>query len=139
MAFFKRQDIGRLYVMRMVLPDDTVVHKIGICNSNRATDRMMEILRSWFSYFRFVPYTELKLDMKCHNPKALESYIHKILRDVTFEPNHKVEGETEMFIEVNEPRLLWFLRSYDKSMYNNPPEITSNQINLLREWLTSGN
>jgi len=43
MSFFKRKDIGRVYVVKMVLPGGAIIHKIGMCHSNRATDRMMEI------------------------------------------------------------------------------------------------
>ncbi len=123
-------------MIRMCLPDDTVVHKIGICNSNRATDRMMEILRSWFTKFRFVPYSELKLDMECQDPLKLEQFIHWILVDNRFEPNHKVEGGTEMFIDLDELRVIWFLRSYNRSMYTEPPAMTEDSRKTLNKLLT---
>ena len=136
MAFFKRQDIGRVYVLKLVLPDDTVVHKIGMCHSDRSTDRMMELLKSWFTYFRFIPYTELKLDMQCQNAGKIEHYIHKILEPVSFEPNFKVQGATEMFTGVDENRLLWFLRSLENSNYTEPPAITAEQSKILCNLLT---
>ena len=127
MAFFTRQDIGRIYVVKLVLPDNTVVHKVGMCNSDRSADRMMEILRSWFMQFRFVPYTELKLDIQCHNAIQVEKYIHKILKPLAFIPNFKVQGSTEMFADVDEYRLLWFIRSLINSNYAAPPGITGEQ------------
>jgi len=136
MSFFTRQDIGRIYVVKLVLPDDTVVHKIGMCHSDRSTDRMMELLRSWFSYFRFVPYTELRLDMQCQNANKIESYLHKVLKPVAFEPNFKVQGSTEMFVEVDERRLLWFIRALINSNYVDLPSLTDEDCNPICELLT---
>ena len=131
MAFFNRQDIGRIYVMRMELPDSTVVHKIGMCNSDRATDRMMEILRSWFIQYRFVPYTELKLDMETGYPKELEQLIHRILAPLQFIPNKKVSGGTEMFTDINEFRLLHYIRAFNESNFKEGMQLTDNDCNHL--------
>lgn len=136
MTFFNRQDIGRVYVIKMILPDETVVHKIGMCNSNRSTDRMMEILRSWFNKFRFVPYSELRLDMECHNPKLLEAYIHSILKNNQFIPSHKVSGGTEMFTDINEVRLIQFLKAYNNSMFVHPPKLLENEVQAINQLLT---
>jgi hypothetical protein len=136
MAFFKRRDIGRVYVIRITLPDSTVVHKVGMCHSDRATDRMMEILRSWFTYFRFVPYSELKLDMECQNASRIEKYIHHILEPLAFEPNHKVQGHTEMFVGVDEQRLIWFIRNCENSKYCEYPTINSKKAEILCKLLS---
>lgn len=136
MSFFQRQEIGRLYVIKMVLPDDTVVHKIGMTNSNRSTDRMLEILRSWFMHFRFVPYTELRLDLQCQDPGKLEKHIHKILESKRFTPNYKVEGGTEMFVELNEVRVIHYLKAHTKSMYVNPPELDAAGRKAICQLLT---
>lgn len=136
MAFFERQDIGRVYVVKLILPDETVVHKVGMCHSSRATDRMMEILRSWFTAFRFVPYAELRLDMQCNNAMQIESYLHKILKSNAFEPDFKVQGSTEMFIDIDENRLLWFTRSLINSNYVVPPAISKKQASEVCNLLT---
>jgi Mlc titration factor MtfA (ptsG expression regulator) len=120
----------------MVLPDGTVVHKIGMCNSNRSVDRMLEILRSWFMKFRFIPYTELRLDMECPDPQKLEKHIHEILAEKQFIPNHKVEGGTEMFVELNEQRVLHYLRAYAKSKYTDPPALTAEECKTICQLLT---
>lgn len=116
MAFFTRRDIGRIYVIRMELPDGYVVHKIGMTKSDRALDRMMEILRSWFSRFRFVPYTELKLDMQTGYPAEIEKHIHKILAHKQFTPHMKTDGGTEMFISIDEFRVLHYLRTFNEDV-----------------------
>ena len=100
----------------MELPDGYVVHKIGMCNSNRSVDRMLEILRSWFMGFRFIPYTELKLDMETSYPKELEAHIHSILAHRQFIPNMKVEGYTEMFVDIDEFRVLHYLKTFNEDL-----------------------
>jgi hypothetical protein len=112
MSFFKRQDIGRVYAIKLSLPGNTTVYKIGMVNSARSTDRMMEILRSWFCAYRFVPHAELKLDLETGFPRQLESYMHKVLANYRFVPDKDVEGKTEMFTGINEFRVLHHLRSF---------------------------
>jgi len=135
MAFFKQKPIGRVYVIKMVLPDDSVIHKIGMTHSNRSTDRMMEILRSWFARYRFVPYSELRLDMECNYPLILEQHIHRVLSSKRFEPNEKVEGGTEMFIDINELRVLHYLRSFDDSLVDSLAALSDEECRRLCELL----
>jgi hypothetical protein len=111
--FFKRQDSGRIYVIRMKLPDGMTVWKIGMTERESAVDRMMELLRSWFVRFRFVPYSELRLDMHTGYPKQLETHIHRILGHKRFTPHMKVEGRTEMFTDIDEFRVLHYLRTFN--------------------------
>ena len=106
-------------------------------HSNRSTDRMMEILRSWFTQFRFVPHSELRLDMPCSNPLELEQYIHQLLKPNQFIPNHKVSGGTEMFTDINELRLLTYLQSYNRSMHISPPQLDKNELKVINTLLTS--
>ena len=115
--FFERREVGRIYVIRMELPDGLIVHKIGMCNSNRSVDRMMEIVRSWFMRFRFIPHTELKLDMNTNYPKELESHIHQILKHKQFIPHMKVDGGTEMFHGIDEFRVLHYLRTFNEDHF----------------------
>jgi len=135
-SFFKRQGIGRVYVIKMILPGDIVIHKIGMCHSNRATDRMMEILRSWFTKFRFVPYTELKLDMETGRPKELEEHIHGILRHKQFIPNEKVEGGTEMFIDIDEFRVIQFLKQCNDNLFDKPLGLSPVDYRNLGQFLS---
>lgn len=110
MAFFTRKDYGRLYVIKLTFPDGLVVFKVGMTNTDRSIDRMMEILRSWFTKYRFIPHTELKLDREALNPLRLEKLAHKVLKDYQWVPDMKVDGGTEMFTGLDELRLLHFLR-----------------------------
>ena len=136
MAFFKRTDKERVYVIKIVLPDDTVIHKIGMTNSPRSADRMMEILRSWFMAYRFVPYTELRLDMECRDAYKLEQYIHKILSKNQFIPDMKVDGGTEMFSDINELRVIQFLKAYGNSSFVDPPKLDEKEFDIINQLLT---
>lgn len=136
MAFFTRQDIGRIYVIKMVLPDETIVHKIGITKSDRVVDRMVEVLRSWFTKYRFVPYTELRLNQECPDPQKLEKHMHAILESNRFIPDHKVDGGTEMFVDLDELRVLHYIRAYVNSMYVDPPAMDRKGRETICQLLT---
>ena len=135
MAFFTRQDIGRVYVIRATLPDDTVLYKIGMVNSSRSVDRMMEILRSWFQAYRFVPYTELRLDRECSHPYQLEQFMHKVLARYQWVPSKKVDGGTEMFIGLDERRLLHYLRNFNEQNFTTPLELSDEQYQVIGKLL----
>jgi len=76
----------------------------------------MEILRSWFSSYRFIPYTELRLDLEVDNPLLVEKHIHKVLAHKQWMPDKKISGGTEMFTEINEFRVIQYLRHCSKSL-----------------------
>lgn len=124
MAFFKSKglkgdftydenQVGRVYVIRLVTEDGEVVHKIGMTNTPRSADRMMEILRSWFMAFRYVPTARLKLDKETGVPLLLEKHMHELLADLRWNPSKKVDGGTEMFTDVDEEAVLEYLRNFD--------------------------
>lgn len=135
MAFFERKDIGRIYVIRIELPDDTIVHKIGITRSDRTVDRMMEILRSWFIRFRFVPYSELRLDMKTFYPTEIEKHIHRMLRHKRFIPHMKVSGGSEMFVDIDEDRVLHYIRTFDDELAPKL-KLKKEDYEVLGKWLS---
>ena len=130
--FFTKKELGRIYVLRLTLPDGKIIHKVGMTNSNRSVDRMMELLRSWFTRFRYIPHTVLKLDMECGRPKELEAHIHKVLSHKQFIPHMKVEGRTEMFTGIDEQRLLQYIRVFDENHFPNL-ELTEENYKHLGE------
>ena len=136
MSFFKRQDIGRVYVIRLTLPGSVIIYKIGMCNSNRSVDRMMEILRSWFNRYRFVPHSELKLDMETGRPLEIEAHIHKCLAHKKYAPSEKVSGGTEMFIDIDEFRVLQYLRHCNDNLFDNPLGLTDIDYKHLGQFLS---
>ena len=135
MTFFKRQEIGRVYVLRIDLPDGCTIHKIGMTNSDRSTDRMFEILRSWFNHYRYTPYCEIRLDMGCSQPAKLEKFLHKVFESVACPPDDKVDGHTEMFYGINEFRLLKYIRDFDMDTLDSVTELTKSNYKTLCELL----
>lgn len=105
-------------------------------NSNRSTDRMMEILRSWFTKFRFIPYSELKLDMETGRPLEIEKHIHKVLAHKRYTPSEKVSGGTEMFIDIDEFRVLQYLRHCNDNLFDNPLGLTDIDYKHLGQFLS---
>lgn len=95
----------------------------------------MEILRSWFTKYRFVPYSELRLDMECNQPRKLEAHIHNVLRRFQFIPNEEVSGGTEMFIGINEFRVIMYLRRFDERNFEYPLELDDADYDALGEYL----
>jgi len=108
--FFTTKNYGRLYAIKLTFPGDLIVYKVGMTESDRSANRMMEILRSWFMAYRFIPHTELKLDREVLDPRGMEKTAHKVLEDFRWIPDKKVDGGTEMFTGLDEVRLLHFLR-----------------------------
>jgi hypothetical protein len=117
--FAKRQavntDKGRIYILRMTLDNKEVIHKIGMCHSSRSTDRMLEILRSWFMYYRYVPETRLRLDYETGVPLLFEQHIHEILKEFKWVPDKKVDGAQEMFKDLDEDEVIEYIKDFDYS------------------------
>ena len=144
MAFFsggkmcKKQTEGRVYVIRLVLRDGTEVHKVGMCHSPRSTDRMMEVLRSWFTAYRYVPYAELRLDKGTGIPRLLEKHMHELLSDLKWVPDKKVDGGQEMFVGVDEGALLDYLRNFDYAvLLRETTSIRSEDFDYIRSQINA--
>lgn len=119
----------------MELPDGIIVHKIGMTKSDRTVDRMLEILRSWFQRFRFIPYTELKLDMATSYPKELEAHVHNMLAHRKFIPHMKVNGGTEMFTGIDEFRVIHYIKTFNEDLAPGL-NLTGPQYEQLGQWLS---
>lgn len=135
MTFFKRQEIGRVYVLRIDLPDGSTIHKIGMTNSDRATDRMMEILRSWFNHYRYVPYCEIRLDMECSHPSKLEKFLHNVFESKACPADSKVDGYTELFHGINEFRLLHYMKSFNMKLFDDTLVLGKSDYKVICELL----
>ncbi len=121
MGFFKRdKDLdesvsryGRLYVIRFTLSDGTILHKVGMVKSPRSVDRMMEILRSFFMTYRYIPQCELRKDKKVVAPLLIEQHMHELLEDYSYKFNKQFDGYTEFFYDLDECILLDHLDNLD--------------------------
>ena len=112
-GIIKKSKEGRIYVLRVTLSCGTVVHKVGMTHSDRATDRMMEILRSFFSTYRYVPMCELKRDKQIQVPRLVETHLHQILDEWSYTFDKKFGGSTEFFYDLDETVLLDYLDNFD--------------------------
>ncbi len=115
--FFKRivepPSTGRLYIIRLVLDDQDIIHKIGMTHSPRSADRMMEILRSWFMKYRYIPNARLKLDFETGVPLLFEQHMHDVLKDWKWVPDKKVDGAQEMFKDLDEEEVIRYIKNFD--------------------------
>lgn len=109
----KTQTSGRVYVLEMTLYDGTIIHKIGMTHARRSTDRMMEILRSWFMVYRYVPHTSCRMDHETGVPLLLEGHLHKLLKEFKWVPNQKVDGAQEMFIGLDIEEVIHYVKWFD--------------------------
>ena len=104
---------GRVYIFRFTLEDGTLVWKVGMTNSDRATDRMFEVLRSFFNTYRYSPKCELKRDKKVLIPGLVEKHLHRLLEDWSHKFNKPFGGSTEFFHNLDEAVLLDYLDNFE--------------------------
>jgi len=122
MAFFSNGKVkkpktgeGRVYVFRFVLECGTIVHKVGLCHSNRATDRMMEVLLSFYNAYRYVPMCRLRRDRGYQVPHLVEKHLHELLAELKYKFDKKFSGHTEFFKDVDEELLLDYIDSFKET------------------------
>lgn len=73
--------------------------------------------------------------MKFGRPLELEGHIHKILAHKQFIPNEKVDGGTEMFTDIDESRVIQFLKQSRDIEFDKPLALTKEDYKHLGEWL----
>lgn len=105
----KRGGVGRVYLLRVTLANGTVVWKIGMCHSSRSTDRMLEVLKSFHSIYRYVPMCELRRDREYVVPLLIEKHLHELLDDLKYKFDKKFDGSTEFFSGLDEDMLLDYI------------------------------
>jgi hypothetical protein len=74
--------------------------------------------------------------MECNYPGDLEKHIHRILKSKRFEPDEKVEGGTEMFTEINEVRVIHYLRNFDEASVDSLTSLTDTDCSNICKLLT---
>lgn len=96
---------------------------------------MLEILRSWFTKYRFIPYSQLRLDMEANDPLDIEEHIHKVLAHKRYVPEEKVQGHTEMFTGIDEFRVIQYLKHCGKAQ-KIKTKLTAKDYNHLGQFLS---
>ena len=128
---------GRLYVLRITLDTGKIVHKVGLCYSDRSVDRMMEVLRSFFSTYRYIPMCVLKRDKKVLIPDLVEKHMHELLAEWSYQFDKKFNGSTEFFENLDEEVVLKYLDSFEYTrLLENKTTIKESHLDRIREVLT---
>ena len=109
----KAKDVGRIYVFRLTLKNNKIIWKVGMTHSDRAIDRMFEVLQSFFQVFRYSPKCELRRDKKVLIPRLVEKHLHELLAELSYKPEKQFDGSTEFFHNLDEDSLLDYLDSFD--------------------------
>ena len=123
----KKPKYGRLYVLQITLECGKVIHKVGMTYSDRATDRMLEILRSFFNTYRYIPMCKLRKDKKVFIPLLVEKYMHEILDEWSYTPDKPFDGSTEFFHNLDEQEVLEYLDTFKYS------DLLANKISMKQK------
>ncbi len=111
----KDSPYGRVYIFELVMEDSTIVHKVGMVNSDsmsRVTDRLMEVLRSFFMQYRYVPKSRIVKAKKFRVPYYVETHLHKLLDDISYKFGKKFDGCREFFTDLDVDELVSYLDSF---------------------------
>jgi hypothetical protein len=133
----KNNEYGRVYVLRITLKCGTVVHKVGMTNSDRSTDRMFEILRSFFNVYRYSPKCELRKDKKVLVPLLVEKHLHELLAEWSYKFDKSFDGSTEFFHELDESVLLDYLDNFEYTSLLRVTKIKEEHLIAIRTAIDS--
>ncbi len=74
--------------------------------------------------------------METGRPKEVEEHIHKTLAHKRFTPNEKVSGGTEMFIDIDEFRVIQYLKHCDDKVFDQPTGLSDLDYKHLGQFLS---
>jgi len=128
-----KDGLGRVYILEIKLSNNQTIHKIGMCKAPRSTDRMMEILRSWFQAYRYVPNTRCRLDYETGVPLLLEKHLHQLLSEWKWVPDKKVDGGQEMFKDIDVEEVISYVKDFDYNLLlNGVNAISTDDLDYIR-------
>jgi len=128
-------EFGRLYVLRFEMRDGTILHKIGMCNSDRSVSRMMEILQSFFQQYRYIPSVTMRKNKKFLVPLLVEQHIHEVLDEFNFRFDKKFDGSTEFFGGLNEQVVLSYIDNIDYNIFLDSDKIKDSELKQVKDYL----
>ena len=103
---------GWVYIMKFTLREHSKpVYKIGITRKSgeirQPVDRMLQILRSYYTHYRYIPECTVKRFREVANCFTIETRLHRHFRELRYVPKGKsFDGSTEMFTGFAEAYLL---------------------------------
>ena len=102
---------GRVYVFSLVINGE-YVYKVGMCHSDRTTDRFMEVLRAYFNVYRYIPEAKILKFKEFSNPLLVEKHLHKELKEYRYKFTKKFSGSTEFFSDIDISYLLQYIEDF---------------------------
>jgi len=90
----------RVYIVKMRLYEcnEQFIYKIGKSSSKRSTDRMVEVIRSFFQSYRYTPFCKLLRDRECINGFDIETKLHQYFKHQQYYFSKKFDGSSEFFL-----------------------------------------
>ena len=100
----KLQD--RVYIIKAKLLDtNEFIFKVGKSSGKNSVDRMLQVSRSHFMTYRYIPMMTLKRDRPCDNAFEIETKLHQLFKDDKYYFDKKIDGFNEWFY-IPEHKLL---------------------------------
>ena len=103
--------------MRFTMPDK-VVYKIGMTTNPRPTDRLMEIVRSYYNKYRETPVAKILRYRTCNNVFATEAMLHRYFSDYRSTFDKQFDGCTECFDIDEETAISIYDRARDGEIFD---------------------
>jgi len=126
-----------VYIFELELDDGTMIHKVGMVNSDsmsRVTDRLMEVLRSFFMVYRYVPKSRIVKAKKFLIPYIVENHLHKLLAELKYKSDKKWDGYDEVFSDVDIDELVSYMDSFQyKELLTAEAKMSINRYNKVCE------
>lgn len=99
---------NRLYVFKMKLMDTngSYIYKIGKSSGKNSVDRMMQVIKSFHTKYRYTPYMSIKRDRPCADAFKFEAELHNHFKDNKYYFDKNIDGKTEWFYIEREDELL---------------------------------
>lgn len=88
----------RLYILEFTILGEKV-YKIGKASGTSSVDRLMDIVRSYFTAYRITPEVKIVRDREVPDDKVFEyeTCLHKFFANYTYQPSKSFSGSTELF------------------------------------------
>lgn len=127
---FPQRVSGMVYLIKMVLDEDTTVVKIGITTRRSIVERLAENVIGFFNTYRYIPRTTVKKYSRTPYYREIESHLHKVYKEDNYKFDKKFDGSTEYFYLRDEKALIEY---YTKVMKDPLDYITPNEATVEKQ------
>jgi len=97
----------KVYMMLFDI-DDSIYYKIGVTEHGDPIDRLLQIARSFYMKFRYIPSCTVKRFRSTTIAYKAESKLHKLLKEYKLEldPDDTFDGCTEFFTDIPQDKII---------------------------------